>query len=175
MIEIREAHPDEYELVGQLTVAAYETLEVSHLWGGYDEAILDTATRAKEADVIVAVRDGRIVGAVTYASDPESHWLEWTEPGEAQFRLLAVDANVRGQGAGEALVRFCMNRAAADSMSLCIHTTKWMPAARRMYERLGFQRRPDRDVDQAHWDDPPVDNLPPEWVGESFLAYCWSP
>jgi hypothetical protein len=46
-----------------------------------------------------------------------------------------------------------------------------MHAARRMYERLGFERRPERDVPYTHWNDPPVEDLPEEWVGQSFLAY----
>jgi ribosomal protein S18 acetylase RimI-like enzyme len=171
VIEIREAHPDEYQRVGELTVAAYRLLEVDHLWGGYDEGILDTATRAKGADILVAIAEGRVIGAVTYVADSNSEWSEWTEPGEAQFRLLAVDADARGQGVGEALVRACMQRAVGDDQPLIIHTTPWMPVARRMYERLGFIRRPDRDVRYESWNDPPVDELPAEWVGQAFLAY----
>ena len=52
-----------------------------------------------------------------------------------------------------------------------IHTTPWMNAARRMYERLGFERRPDRDVSYEEWNSPPVAGLPGEWVGQAFLAY----
>jgi ribosomal protein S18 acetylase RimI-like enzyme len=169
--EIREANPDDYERVGELTVNAYELLDVDHLWGGYEHAILDTATRAKGADILVAARAGHVVGAVTYVGDSDSEWSEWTEPGEAQFRLLAVDPAARGQGVGEALVRTCIERARADGQPLIIHTTPWMPVARRMYERLGFRRRPDRDVPYAMWNDPPVDGLPEEWIGQSFLAY----
>ena len=47
------------------------------------------------------------------------------------------------------------------------------PTLERMYERMGFVRRPDRDVPQSVWDDPPVEGLPPEWVGQAFLGYSW--
>ncbi len=169
---VRAAAPDEYARVGELTLAAYRTLPVDHLWGGYDGEIADTASRAKHADVLVAVDDdGTVVGAVTYVGDSGSAWSEWTEPHEAQFRLLAVDPGARGRGAGEALVRACLERAAAAGKPVVIHTTPWMPAARRMYERLGFERLPARDVPYEHWNDPPVDDLPAEWAGQAFLAY----
>jgi ribosomal protein S18 acetylase RimI-like enzyme len=173
VIEIRTARADEYERVGELTVAAYELLPVDHLFGGYDDGIRDTAGRARGAEIVVAVEDGVVIGAVTYAADTSSPWSEWTEPGEAQFRLLAVDADARGRGAGEALVRACMARAEAAGQPLMIHTTPWMEAARRMYERLGFTRRPDRDVPPEVWNDPPDESLPAEWTGQSFLAYSY--
>jgi GNAT superfamily N-acetyltransferase len=174
VIVVRLAEPHEYDRVGILTVDAYRTLEVDHLWGGYDADILDTASRAKQADVLVATIDDHIVGAVTYVHDPSSPWREWTEADEVQFRLLAVDQRARGRGVGEALTRACTERAADANAPLIIHTTPWMEAARRMYERLGFVRRPDRDVPYETWNDPPVNGLPPEWVGQAFLAYGWS-
>ena len=57
---------------------------------------------------------------------------------------------------------------------MLIHTTQWMEAARRLYERLGFVRRPERDVPQSEWYEPDRDHdLPPEWQGVSFLAYAY--
>jgi ribosomal protein S18 acetylase RimI-like enzyme len=169
MVEIRAARPDEYDRVGELTIAAYRALPVDHLWGGYDAEILDTAGRAKGADILVATVDDAVVGAVTYVADSSSPWSEWTQPGEAQFRLLAVDVDARGRGLGEALVRECLDRAAGRPV--LIHTTRWMEAARRMYERLGFERRPNRDVTYEVWNDPAYPDLPEVWIGQSFLAY----
>jgi ribosomal protein S18 acetylase RimI-like enzyme len=175
VIEIRSARPEEFDRVGRLTVDAYRLLEVDHLWGGYEAWILDTASRAADAEILVAAADAKVVGAVTYVGDSRSASSEWTEPGEAQFRLLAVDAAARGQGIGEQLVRECLARAAATGQAICIHTTQWMPAARRMYDRLGFVRAPERDVIYEVWNDPPVADLPAAWVGEPFLAYLWIP
>ncbi len=174
MIVVRAAEPDEFIRVGELTVAAYRGLAVDHLWGGYEDEIMDTATRAKGADVLVADIDGRVVGSVTYVRDHTSPWSEWTRPGEAQFRLLAVDAAARGQGVGEALVRACLERARASGQPLIIHTTPWMESARRMYERLGFVRRPDRDVPYEEWHTASIDGLPDPWIGQPFLAYSRS-
>ncbi len=188
MIEVRVARPDEYARVGALTHAAYAALPVDHLWGGYDEEILDTAARAEHGDILVAVTvrtpraprakqgshvidDGVVVGAVTYVDDPASEWSEWTEPGEAQFRLLAVDPSARGHGAGTALVQACVERATAAGRAILIHTTPWMVDAHRIYERLGFVRRADRDVPYETWSAGRDLVLPDEWIGRSFLAY----
>ncbi len=144
---VRRARPDEYERVGALTIAAYKTLERDHLEDGYDEQILDVDGRAASAEVLVAVdHDGTIVGACTFVSDPASPWMEWTKPDETQLRLLAVDASARGRGVGQALVEACIARTRALGRPLLLHTTQYMPAASRLYERLGFVRRPDRDV-----------------------------
>ncbi len=91
LITVRPATADEYERVGTLTVAAYRALAVDHLWGGYDEEILDVEKRAAHGEILVAVVDDRVVGSVMYVDDAASEWSEWTEPGEVQFRLLAVD------------------------------------------------------------------------------------
>jgi ribosomal protein S18 acetylase RimI-like enzyme len=171
---VRDARDDEYGAVGALTVAAYRALPMDHLWGGYEAQILDTASRAAQARVLVAVDAGRLLGAVTYVDDPDSPWLEWTEPGEAQFRLLAVDPAARGRGAAEALVRACTTIADAAGLDVVIHTTVWMTAAQRLYERLGFQRAPERDVPYDEWAAEPIPDLPRAWNGMTFLAYRWT-
>jgi ribosomal protein S18 acetylase RimI-like enzyme len=64
---------------------------------------------------------------------------------EAAFRMLAVDPGARGQGVGEALVRTCLDRArAAGRARMVLSTGELMTAAHRLYERLGFQRLPER-------------------------------
>jgi ribosomal protein S18 acetylase RimI-like enzyme len=176
LIAVRLARPEEYARVGEITIAAYRALPIDHLWGGYEERILDTADRARGAEVLVAVLDGdRVVGSVTYVGDDRSEWGEWIEPGEAQFRLLAVDPAARGLGAGRALVAACVERAAAAARPIVIHTTPWMQTAQRIYERFGFVRRPGRDVPYEVWREDPVTDLPTEWIGRPFLAYAWSP
>jgi GNAT superfamily N-acetyltransferase len=174
-VAIRVARPGDYARVGELTLAAYRGLEVDHLWGGYDDEILDTQQRADAAEVLVAEVDGRVVGSVTYVADSASPWSEWTHPGEAQFRLLAVDPAARRSGAGRALIEACIDRARASGQSLVIHTTPWMPNARRLYDQLGFVRWPERDVAYDEWreeQDAGID-LPAAWVGQPFLAYRW--
>ena len=175
MITVRPANPDEYDRVGALTIDAYRALPVDHLWGGYDERILDTASRARGAEVLVAVQDDAVVGSVTYVDDASTDWGEWIEPGEAQFRLLAVEPVARGLGAGGALVTACVERATTTRQTIVIHTTPWMDTARRIYTRYGFVRRPERDVPYEVWSEDETTDLPPAWIGQSFLAYGWEP
>jgi GNAT superfamily N-acetyltransferase len=144
---VRRALPDEFARVGALTIDAYKTLERDHLEDGYDEQILDVAGRAASAEVLVAVdHDGTIVGACTFVSDPASPGMDWTNPDETELRLLALHASARGRGVGQALVEACIARAQAMQRPLMLHTTQFMTSAARLYERLGFVRRPDRDV-----------------------------
>ncbi|MCU1427708.1 MAG: N-acetyltransferase [Actinomycetia bacterium] len=161
-IAIRAARVDEYERVGRLTIDAYSTLERDHLWGGYDAEILDVAGRAETTEILVAVdADDHVLGACTFVSDRSSPWIEWSEPDEVQLRLLAVDTAVRARGIGQALVEECMERARELGRPLLLHTTPHMEPAQRLYERLGFVRRTDRDVHGF-----------PEFP---FLAYRWKP
>ena len=146
MVLIRAVLPAEYERVGDVTVASYAALPVDHLWDGYDTEIRDVAKRVERAEILVAVLDGEIVGAVTYVSDPDSEWAEWNEPDEAQIRLLAVDTAVQGRGIGEALVRACIDaHASKGSRSCCTPRITCRPRSGST-TRLGFVRRPERDV-----------------------------
>jgi GNAT superfamily N-acetyltransferase len=174
LITVRLARPGDYERVGVLTLAAYRALSVDHLWGGYDSDILDTAGRAELSDILVAVDDqDRVVGSVTYVADSSSRWSEWTEPDEAQFRLLAVAPEAQGLGAGVALVEACKERAANAGQTILIHTTPWMETAQRMYPRHGFVRRVDRDVPYEVWNLEGHDGVVDDWIGQPFLAYSW--
>jgi ribosomal protein S18 acetylase RimI-like enzyme len=97
--------------------------------------------------VLVAVdaSSDEVLGACTFVHDPASPWMEWTEPGEVELRLVAVDPAAQGRGIGEALVRDCMARARALGRPMVLHTTQDMTTAQRIYERLGFRRVPERD------------------------------
>ena len=146
LAEIREARPDEYQVVAELTVAAYRDLPGAHLAGGYEGRLRDVAARALEAVVLVAIEAGSIVGAVTYVPGPRSPWAERLGEGEAGVRMLAVPPAAQRRGIGTALVRACIEQAQREGRQrLCLHTTPWMTAARRIYERLGFRRDPGRD------------------------------
>jgi ribosomal protein S18 acetylase RimI-like enzyme len=163
-LNVRAVRPEEYARVGDLTVAAYAELPVDHLWGGYDDEIRDVGERLESAEVFVALLDGKVVGAVTYVSDPSSRWLEFNEPGEAQIRLLAVDPAVQGRGIGEALVVACIERARRQQLKIVLHTTQHLAAAQRLYTRMGFVRRPERDVHDFE-----------EEHDMAFLAYTFDP
>lgn len=112
----------------------------------YATRLADAATRAREAELWLAVDpDGTVLGSVTFAVGG-SAYAEVSRQGEGEFRMLAVTQQARGRGVGEALVRHCVDRAHALGLSaLAISTQPTMTAAHRLYERLGFTRTPERD------------------------------
>ncbi|MEI5519979.1 GNAT family N-acetyltransferase [Streptomyces brasiliscabiei] len=147
-ITIRRALPDEYTTLGEITAQAY--LGDGLLDFGESDAYLgelrDVAKRAAAADVLVALVDDGVLGGVTFvpAGGPMA---DIARPGEAEIRMLAVAAEARGRGVGEALVRACVERARAveGCARLVLSTQRSMHAAHRVYERLGFTRTPERD------------------------------
>jgi ribosomal protein S18 acetylase RimI-like enzyme len=138
--------PEEYDLVGSLTVKAYVTLEGHVSEPEYEEELADVETRAEApaTSVFVAVSDaGRVLGGVTYVADERSPLAEHSVEGAASIRMLAVDGSVRRSGAGEALVRECIERARHDGRKeVVLHSTPWMTAAHTLYRKLGFVRDP---------------------------------
>jgi len=112
----------------------------------YDEALAAVAERAVDSDVVVAIIDDQIVGCLTYVADHTNQAYEFTDPDGASFRYFAVSPAVQGSGVGKAMVEWCIARARADGKSrMRIHTLESMPAAQRLYERIGFRRDPEND------------------------------
>ncbi len=144
-VEIRDARPDEYERVGELTRAAYLALWPDGL-GGYGDVISAVSERAEHDEVWVAVIDEDVVGSLTYVSDPASPSVQWDDSEAAGFRLLAVDVHRQGLGAGRALFEAVLARARADGHPrVRIHSHPSMETALAMYERAGFVRDPGMD------------------------------
>lgn len=96
--------------------------------------------------LVAVLGDGRLVGGVTFAA-PGSPLCDIARADEAEFRMPAVAREGRGRGAGEALVRACVDRSRAVGgvRRLVLSTTPDMLGAHRIYERLGFVRSPERD------------------------------
>lgn len=142
---VRDALPAELPAVGELRVAAYVAGGFMSETSGYAPHL-----RALGADgvgtVLVAVAgDGRIVGTVMLQMSQQAAEIV-TGPEEAEIRALAVDPGVRGQGIGQALLRAAQDRAVGHGRRhLVLLTQPEMAAARRLYERAGFRRLPERD------------------------------
>ncbi|HEY8524298.1 MAG TPA: GNAT family N-acetyltransferase [Acidimicrobiales bacterium] len=149
-MEIRLVRPEEHERLGELTVRAYAAIAPPAAQADldtYQDELRDVARRATGADTLVAVdADGTVLGGVTYVPDRSSAWAEFEDDDAAGIRMLAVDPSVQGRGIGEALTRSCIERAVARGRrQIVLHSTEWMKAAHRLYERMGFQR--DRGLD----------------------------
>lgn len=144
-IEVRPVRPEEVAEAGALVEAAYATGGLLDNDRGYGAHVRDVAGRVGDVPVLVAVRDGRIVGSVTIAPHGSRH-SELAREGEVEFRYLGVAPEAWGSGVATRLVEAVEDyavRSGAERVVLCV--VEGNVAAERVYERLGFTRRPERD------------------------------
>jgi ribosomal protein S18 acetylase RimI-like enzyme len=146
---VRDARPEELDQAAAVMLAAYQEyapLFPQRGWEAYARDIVDVHGRAPDAELIVAERDGRIVGAVTYYPDGSRSVERWPE-GWAGIRLLGVDPTARGLRIGRLLTEECLRRSHDRGIrTIALHTTAPMAVARAMYERMGFVRAPEFDL-----------------------------
>ena len=144
---VRPARPEEYDAVGELTVAAY--VEGGHLAAdsGYVAQLRDAAARARDAWLLVAEDGGDLVGTVTFCP-AGSPWREVATEDEGEFRTLAVAPGAQGRGVGRALVEACIDRSVELGFTaLVLCTLPDQTAAHRLYERAGFRRLPTEGIE----------------------------
>ncbi|MDQ4009223.1 MAG: GNAT family N-acetyltransferase [Actinomycetota bacterium] len=143
---VRPARPDELDQVGRLTLEAYVADGHTNAAGAYAAELADAARRARDAELLVALAsDGMVLGTITVCASG-SPLGEVSQPGELEFRMLAVAPAAHRRGVGEALVTAVLQRAieiGAHRVVLC--STEEMCVAHRLYARLGFVRLPERD------------------------------
>ena len=95
--------------------------------------------------MLVAADGDHIVGTVTYVP-ARSPYAEFDDDDAVGIRMLAVHPTAQRLGVGRALVEECLRLARAQGRArVVLHTTPWMTTAQRLYERLGFERAPERD------------------------------
>lgn len=109
-------------------------------WPEFSKKINNLASFSDYAEIIVAMQDNELVGAVVYVGPqkqkPEIFLNDW-----AVLRMLVVDPKKRGLGIGKALTRECIKRAVLDKAShIGLHTSPIMRVALPMYLRMGFMK-----------------------------------
>ena len=144
-LEIRPVRPEEYAETGALVEAAYTAGGILDNDRGYGAHVRNVAGRAADHPVLVAVRDGRLVGSVTITpfGSPQS---ELAREAEVEFRYLAVAPEAWGTGVAQALVAAVdawAREHRAARLVLCVIESN--EAAQGLYARLGFERDPARD------------------------------
>jgi ribosomal protein S18 acetylase RimI-like enzyme len=148
-VTVRRAEPADHAEIARLTVAAYRAdgqLDEDH---GYSELLADVATRAEHSEVLVAAEGDVLLGAIAFVL-PGTRYAELSRPGEAEFRMLAVDPAAQRRGVARALVRACVDRATVlgcGSMVIC--TRDRNAAAFALYDSFGFVREPALDWSPA--------------------------
>ena len=145
---IREAAPGELPGIEHLVKTAYQEFQGDlpvAIWKRW-MANVSEALRAPGGIVLVAESGGSLVGAVTFFPDAgQAHQGDWPK-GTAAIRMLAVRPDRRGQGYGARLTQSCIDRARQLQIgTIFLYTGEFMTAARRLYEKLGFQRAPEFD------------------------------
>lgn len=144
---IRRSRPDDAEAIGTITEAAYRQDGHLDMEGGeaYAETLRDAAARMAGAVVLVAEVDGAVVGSVTVAP-AGTPWANVAHPGELEVRMLGVAATARRRGVAEALMTAVEDHARSLGLDTIVLSTNIdMDAAQRLYDRLGYRRRPERD------------------------------
>lgn len=155
---IRRIETGEYDEVGRLIVDSYAhngylVLPDGSFDEGYAAFLRNSAERDADGELWLAVEGEHLLGCVTWCP-PGSPYRELaTEDSQGEFRGLAVAPAARGRGAGRALVRFCLQRARDDGLTeVVLCSLPEMKPAHRLYESLGFGRRPE-------WDWSPIDGV----------------
>src|SRR5579864_8672225 len=105
-------------------------------------AMADNVSRMSElaatGQIIVAAKDGGIVGGVVYVP-AGGRKAACFDPSWPIIRMLVVDPAARGYGIGRRLTEECVRRAVRDrSPLLALHTSPIMTVALAMYLRMGF-------------------------------------
>ena len=157
---IRDAAEVDLPAIRRLIPAAYleyESVLSPDLFAAYIAELLTVTEPSSTAHLVVATIDGKVIGAVTFYPDADRAGLgmpaDWST-----LRALAVDPAHRGRGVGAALLTACTDRAMAlGARNIGLHTAHFMTTAIKLYERFGFERAPQFDVnavDIVSVDDP---------------------
>jgi ribosomal protein S18 acetylase RimI-like enzyme len=151
-VTVRPVHTSELAEVGELTVRSYAADGFLDGDEGYVHRLRDAVTRTREAEVYVAAlpeRPDLVAGTVTFCPQG-SPWCELAQPGEGEFRMLAVAPEARRRGVAQALVGVCLERSRELGYSaVVLSSLPVQRAAHRLYERLGFRRAPELDWSPA--------------------------
>jgi ribosomal protein S18 acetylase RimI-like enzyme len=127
--------------VNELAVAAFQQFRSEYSdWHAMQAGLRRMSTLAEVGEIIVADREGQVIGAVVYVPPgrPKAPFFDQSWP---IIRMLVVDPAARGSGVGRALTDACLNQARRDrSPVIALHTSPIMSIALPMYLRMGFRR-----------------------------------
>jgi ribosomal protein S18 acetylase RimI-like enzyme len=143
---IRTALAIDHEAADRVARAAFAQYEAEYPdWIPVLREGRPMARMAEEGELVVAEKDGAIVGCVGYIPPGRSRNAVF-EKDWAALRFMAVDPAHRGGGVSRALAEECVRRARRDgARMLALFTSPAMEIAVAMYQRMGFrfQRRID--------------------------------
>lgn len=102
-------------------------------------------TESAAAHLLVAERDGAVVGVVALLAPDEPSRAVALED-EAELARLVVNSTARRQGIGRALANRCAELARSEDWpAISLWSRPYQRAGHHLYESLGYQRQPERD------------------------------
>lgn len=149
-VVVRPITEADHAAVAELTEQAY--VQGGHVKpdDGYLPKLRDVATRAAEAEVLVAEVqvDGQPIVAGSVVLAPHGHpWAEVAYEDEFEFRMLAVHPDLHRRGVARALVEAVIERARQTEgvRGVVLSSLISMRGAHRLYASYGFRHVPGRD------------------------------
>ena len=138
-LQIRDFAPEDAAAVNAIALAAFEQYRGEYDdWPTFSAFVGSMASLAESGELIVALSDGVIAGAVAYFG-PNAQKPALFDPAWPVIRMLVVDPAARGAGLGRLLTEACIVRARRDgAAAIALHTSPIMRVALSMYLRLGF-------------------------------------
>jgi ribosomal protein S18 acetylase RimI-like enzyme len=138
---LRDYRAADAPAVNRVALAAFKQFRDAYAdWPAMAATVGNMAALAGAGEIVVAERDGAVVGAVAYIPPhrPKARYFEESWP---IIRMLVVDPAQRGKGVGRALTDDCVRRAGRDGATvIALHTSPIMTVALSMYRRMGFER-----------------------------------
>ena len=140
-MRLRDFHAADAPQVNRLALAAFEQFKTHYSdWPAMAAGVARMAVLSEDGEIILAEHDDKIVGAVVYVP-PGRPKPSCFETGWPIIRMLVVDPDHRGLGAGRGLTEACLARARRDgSPVIALHTSPFMTVALSMYIGMGFER-----------------------------------
>ena len=140
-VTLREYTSADAPIINRLSVLSFSQFRNDYNdWPAMTKVLEKMSEMAATAEVIIAEVDNRVVGAVGYlppfAPKAVHFKTEWP-----LVRMLVVDPDARGLGAGRSLTEACIACAQRDrAAEIALHTSEMMTVALPMYLRMGFVR-----------------------------------
>jgi ribosomal protein S18 acetylase RimI-like enzyme len=151
-VVVREARPEDDGVVGEILVSGYLTRYAQKM----PEVVLterrkaelrDVASKRKEALVLVAELDGKVVGTVAIWAPGAAASEAWL-PNACDLRHLAFDPAVQGRGLSKPLLDEAERRAREmDAKYVCLHVRRGNKGVASLYMKRGYVRAPEGDLD----------------------------
>ena len=149
---VRDAAPADHPAIRDVVTAAYRQyadLIAPDVFARYLADLLDLGRHARHGRLLVAEAAAGVRGFTAFYPDASVQGFG-LPAGWASGRALAVHPAARGLGVARTLLASCERLAReAGAPVFGFHTASFMTGAIALYERLGYRRAPEFDVDMA--------------------------